>query len=194
MKYSLDIFEQRLDFPHLKMITGFALGAMAILSISAAMPEKVKEVPVVHFIEKPVAVKVVKVPVKLDRNDDKQIQCLAENTYFEAGNQPTKGKIAVSNVVMNRVKDPAHRFGKSACAVVSQKTGHTCQFSWKCEGHKKIHSMEQFAEARRVAEQVYLGNVGDVTRGAKFYHANYVHPGWNLQRVAQIGAHIFYRG
>ena len=26
---------------------------------------------------------------------------------------------------------------------------------------------------KRVAEDVYLGNTHDVTRGAKFYHANY---------------------
>jgi spore germination cell wall hydrolase CwlJ-like protein len=53
--------------------------------------------------------------------------------------------------------------------------------------------MAQYADARKVAEQVYLGNIGDVTKGAKFYHANYVSPGWNLRRVITIGDHIFYR-
>lgn len=188
------IFEERMGFQHINTATGFLLGAMLIILISAfnTTPAQIIKIPVVQYVERPTAVKIVKVPVKLDKNDQRQIQCLAENTYFEAGNQSTKGKIAVNNVVMNRVNDPSHRFGKNACAVVSQKTGHTCQFSWKCI-RLKIHSQEQFTESKRIAEQVYLGNIGDVTHGAKFYHATYVHPRWNLQKIAQIGQHIFYR-
>lgn len=188
------LFEQRTDFPHLTLGTGIALGMMFVLLISVVVPTKAEtkviQVPVVQVVEKKT---IVKVPVKLDQHDKRQIQCLAENTYFEAGNQSTKGKIAVNNVVMNRVNDPAGRFGKNACAVVSQRHGGTCQFSWKCEGRKKIRSMKQYAESRKIAEQVYLGNYGDVTHGAKFYHATYVNPGWNLKRIAQIGAHIFYK-
>ena len=192
------LFEHRKDFPFLRWGEGFFLGAMVIMIISAMNPQVeakpvVIEKPVIKIIEKPTGVKIVKVPVKLDSNDKRQIQCLAENTYFEAGNQSAKGKIAVNNVVMNRVNDPHGRFGKNACAVVSQKTKGTCQFSWKCMGGMKIRSMEQFAESRRIAEQVYLGNIGDITNGAKFYHATYVNPRWNLKRITQIGQHIFYR-
>jgi hypothetical protein len=198
-KFNIDkLFEQRIDFPNLTYASGFCTGMMVILSFSVFIPAKaitvevpvIQEVPVIKVVEKKT---IVKVPVKLDRNDQRQIQCLAENTYFEAGNQSTKGKIAVNNVVMNRVNDPRGRFGKTACAVVSQRNRNTCQFSWKCEGQKKIRSYEQFIESKKIAEQVYLGNYGDITGGAKFYHANYVNPGWNLQRITRIGAHIFYR-
>lgn len=134
----------------------------------------------------------VKKPVYLSRHDKQQIQCLAENAYFEAGNQSHKGKIAVTNVVMNRVADK--RFPKTPCGVVYQKSRGVCQFSWVCEGKKRIRDMTMFAASRKAAEDVYLRNVGDVTKGAKFYHANYVNPGWNLRRVTQIGAHIFYKG
>jgi len=187
------LFEHRKDFPFIRWAEGFLLGAIAIIVIISLIPHNqpkpvIIEKPIIKVIEKPT---IVKVPVRLTAHDQQQIQCLAENTYFEAGNQSTKGKIAVNNVVMNRVKDPSHRFGKTACAVVAQKTKGTCQFSWKCM-RLKIHSHEQFAESKRVAEQVYLGNVGDVTGGAKFYHANYVNPHWNLHRLIQIGAHIFY--
>ena len=41
----------------------------------------------------------------LSDHDKRQIQCLAQNAYFEAGNQSIKGKIAVTNVVMNRVEE-----------------------------------------------------------------------------------------
>lgn len=128
----------------------------------------------------------------LTAHDKRQIQCLAENAYFEAGNQTEKGKIAVSNVVMNRVE--SGKFPKTPCAVIHQKTGRTCQFSWVCEGKKKIRDWEEYIESREVAERVYLNKVGDVTRGALFYHANYVNPRWKLRRVTTIGAHIFYRG
>lgn len=193
-KFNLNkLFVQRTDFPNLMLGMGIALGMVFVLLISAVVPTKahtrVVEVPVVKIVEKKT---IVKVPVKLDQYDKRQIQCLAENTYFEAGNQPTKGKIAVNNVVMNRVNDPLGRFGKTPCAVVAQRTKSTCQFSWKCMG-LKIRSMEQFLESKRIAEQVYLGNYGDVTGGAKFYHATYVNPGWKLQRIATIGEHIFYK-
>ena len=185
------LFESKRDFPFLRWGEGFFIGAIVILLIAVMMPTPapaVVKVPVVQVVEKPV---IVKEPVYLSANDRRQIQCLAENAYFEAGNQSTKGKIAVTNVVMNRVEDK--RFPKTPCAVVYQRTKRVCQFSWVCEGKKRIRSMAQYADARKVAEQVYLGNIGDVTKGAKFYHANYVSPGWNLRRVITIGDHIFYR-
>lgn len=185
------LFESKIDFPFLRWSEGFFLGVLAIAALSLLVPNPapaVVRIPVVQVVEKPV---VVKEPVYLNQHDRRQIQCLAENAYFEAGNQSTKGKIAVTNVVMNRVED--RRYPKTPCGVVYQKTGRTCQFSWVCEGKKRIRSMTQYADARKVAEDVYLGNIGDVTGGAKFYHANYVNPGWNLRRIKQIGDHIFYR-
>lgn len=181
-------------FPYLSSGKGFIVGLLIAMIIAILIPTKEPEikyikVPEIKVIEKKV---VVKKPVYVSAHDRRQIQCLAENAYFEAGNQPTKGKVAVTNVVMNRVKD--QRFPKSACAVVYQKSRGVCQFSWVCEGNKRIRNMAMYAESKRVAENVYLGNIRDVTKGAKFYHANYVNPNWGMRRVTQIGAHIFYRG
>jgi spore germination cell wall hydrolase CwlJ-like protein len=191
------LFKKSETFPHLTRAEGFLIGLIFAIILSAFIPTKtvtkyikVPEVKIVEkVVEKPV---VVKKPVYVSAHDKRQIQCLAENAYFEAGNQSTKGKVAVTNVVMNRVKD--ERFPKSACAVVHQKSRGVCQFSWVCEGNKRIRNMAVFAESKRVAENVYLGNTHDVTKGAKFYHANYVNPNWGMRRVTQIGAHIFYRG
>ena len=188
----MTLFERLEDFPLLRWGEGFCIGVIVVILFSLMMPEpqpRIIKVPEVKVIEKPV---VVKKPVYLSANDKRQIQCLAENAYFEAGNQSQKGKVAVTHVVMNRVRDS--RFPKSACAVVYQRSRGVCQFSWVCEGKKRIRNMTMFADARRAAEDVYLGNVRDVTRGAKFYHANYVNPNWGLKRVTVIGAHIFYRG
>lgn len=186
------LFEKTKDFPFLRWGEGFFLGIILVIIVSLILPDPkpvIVKVPVVQVIEKPV---VVKKPVYLSRHDRQQIQCLAQNAYFEAGNQSHKGKVAVTNVVMNRVADK--RFPKTPCGVVYQKSGGVCQFSWVCEGKKKIRDMKMFAASRKAAEDVYLRNVGDVTKGSKFYHANYVNPGWNLRRATQIGAHIFYKG
>lgn len=191
-----NLIEKQENWEWLRWGEGFVIGLIMMLLIAIMIPEskaetKIVHVPVTKVIEKEV---VKKVPVKLNAHDERQIQCLAENAYFEAGNQTTRGKIAVTNVVMNRVKDS--RFPDTPCAVVKQKSGGVCQFSWVCEGKKRIRDWKMFREARQAAEDVYLKNVGDVTGGAKFYHADYVRPYWSrvFDRTRKIGAHIFYRG
>ena len=126
--------------------------------------------------------------------NNRELKCLADNIYFEAGNQSTKGKLAVAAVTINRVKSP--KFPKSVCSVVYQKTGRTCQFSWVCEGKKHVRSTQQYAESKKVAEKVLLSgaNHGILGHNVLFYHADYVNPRWNLRRVAKIGDHIFYAG
>ena len=48
-----------------------------------------------------------------------QAKCLADNMYFEARNQGTIGIIAVSNVVLNRVK--SKDYPNTICEVVRQR-------------------------------------------------------------------------
>jgi spore germination cell wall hydrolase CwlJ-like protein len=50
----------------------------------------------------------------------RDMDCLAKNIYYEAGNEPEEGKVAVAMVTINRVRDG--RFGKSICSVVDQRT------------------------------------------------------------------------
>ena len=192
----MKLFENRKDFPYLRWAEGFIIGVIILTGVTLATPTKQPEVQLVkssanQVIEKKI---IVKEPVYLNQYDKQQIRCMAENTYFEAGHEPIKGKIAVNNVVLNRVKD--ERFPKTPCAVINQRTRGVCQFSWKCEGRKKIADMIAYRKAVEVAEDVYLGNYDDVTRGAKFYHADYVRPSWGrvFDRTTKIGYHIFYRG
>jgi spore germination cell wall hydrolase CwlJ-like protein len=192
----MKLFERRHDFPFLRWGEGFLLGLALAAGAAVAMPTqepevKVIKVPEVKVIEKPV---VVKKPVYLTKHDKQQIQCMAENTYFEAGHEPIKGRIAVNNVVLNRVKD--ERFPKTPCGVINQRSHGVCQFSWKCEGGKRIGDWAAYRKAKEIAEHVYLGNYKDVTRGAQFYHADYVNPSWGrvFDRTTKIGAHIFYKG
>lgn len=126
--------------------------------------------------------------------NNRELKCLADNIYYEAGNQSTQGKLAVAAVTINRVKSP--KFPKSVCSVVYQRTKRVCQFSWVCEGKKTVRSAQQYSESKKVAEKVLLSgaNHGILGRNVLFYHADYVNPRWNLKRVAKIGDHIFYAG
>lgn len=129
---------------------------------------------------------------QLTSDAKKQVDCLAENIYYEAGHESRDGQIAVAMVTMNRVNDP--RFPKDICSVVKQKTQGTCQFTWFCEQRKSINS-EIYRKNLEVALHVYANyeNLTDNTYGAKFYHADYVNPRWKLEKTVVIGRHIFYK-
>lgn len=127
----------------------------------------------------------------------RQVTCLAENIYFEAGHEPEKGKQAVAFVTINRVQAG---YSKDICGVVHQKTGGTCQFSWLCDKNitdkrLTIRDTMLYNEVRELAIDMILNREfkEDVTEGATYYHADYINPHWNLEKVKQIGRHIFYR-
>jgi spore germination cell wall hydrolase CwlJ-like protein len=126
--------------------------------------------------------------------NNRELKCLADNIYYEAGNQSIQGKLAVAAVTINRVNSP--KFPKSVCSVVYQRTKRVCQFSWVCEGNKSVRSAQQYAESKKVAEKVLLygANHGILSRNVLFYHADYVNPRWRLNRATKIGTHIFYYG
>lgn len=143
-------------------------------------------------------------PIKVSYHDlqpeaRKQIDCLADNIYFEAGYEPRDGQKAVALVTMNRVE--SGHFPTTICGVVKQKTNSVCQFSWWCDDKAKAKyqqrrmNREVYEQVRLVALEVYLNyeQMRDITKGALFYHADYVRPGWhNLKVTVKIGQHIFY--
>lgn len=132
-----------------------------------------------------------------------QIQCMAKNIYFEARSEPREGQIAVAFVTLNRVH--SSEFPNTICGVVEQRTARVCQFSWLCEEkpsyiyRNNLLTIKQdplYNEIRDLAAYVYANyeTLRDPTHGALFYHADYVNPRWNrLEKVNQIGRHIFYR-
>lgn len=130
----------------------------------------------------------------LTKDAKKQIDCLADNIYHEAGYEPEQGKVAVAMVTLNRLQDP--RYPKDICSVVKQRVNYTCQFSWFCENKQTNRQRESYEQARQVALHVYANYelMRDVTHGALFYHADYVRPNWRgLEKTTVIGRHIFYK-
>lgn len=127
-----------------------------------------------------------------------QVRCMAEAIYFEARSEPVRGQLAVAQVVINRLKNPA--YPGTVCGVVyqNQHMRNACQFSFACDGRREVVTD---ADSWRIAEgiaiavlngdAIWLEEVGASTH----YHAVYVRPAWarQMQRMSQIGLHIFYR-
>jgi spore germination cell wall hydrolase CwlJ-like protein len=132
------------------------------------------------------------------RADRAQLRCLALNIYHEARGEPDEGKIAVAQVVMNRVE--SRRFPNSVCKVVMQggeRRRYRCQFSWRCDGRPDSpKDRGAWRDSWRVAQQVITRQLDDPTNGALWYHADHVKPYWRkaFTRGPKIGQHIFYAG
>lgn len=137
-------------------------------------------------------------PQHLHFSDQKasQHQCLAEAIYYEARSEPIAGQLAVSDVILNRVRD--WRYPDTICNVVYQgserETG--CQFSFTCDGSMdKAPKGKYWATSQAVASNVMLGLNKPVVGSATHYHTHAVSPIWapSLVKTRVVGAHIFYR-
>ena len=132
--------------------------------------------------------------------------CLAKNIYFEAGNQPLIGKVAVSHVVLNRVDSSL--YPDTICDVVYQSiwrinwkgeevpVRNKCQFSWFCDGKSdEPVDSKTWIESMLIARRVIEGEWSDVTEGATHYHADSVLPYWasSLNRTVTVDNHLFYK-
>jgi spore germination cell wall hydrolase CwlJ-like protein len=132
-------------------------------------------------------------------NFNEEVQCLAENIYYESASESFEGKLAVAQVTINRAN--SGKFPSSICGVVNQKNNINgnlvCQFSWVCNSLKgMIRNKYQWEESMLVARKSLTQPVAHdflKNQNALYYHNNQVQPGWNLNRVGQIGNHIFYR-
>jgi len=129
---------------------------------------------------------------------EKELGCLAKNVYYEAGSEPFEGKVAVAQVVMNRVN--SGEFPGDVCRVVYQKNivyeKVICQFSWFCDREVMFRPVNKanYDESMIAAKKVLLeGFTLPSLKEAKYFHGDYISPGWNRERVAQIGHHIFYK-
>jgi|TARA_R110000824_G_scaffold112851_3_gene262283 N-acetylmuramoyl-L-alanine amidase len=135
------------------------------------------------------------------------VLCLALNIYYEARSEPLVGKLAVAQVVINRVYDD--RYPGAICEVVKQGPTYKsnpnlpirnrCQFSWYCDGKSdEPVDKDSFNEAKTIANWLVTTHpkeLVDLVEGATHYHATQVLPEWAASKtfVARIGNHIFYR-
>jgi len=127
------------------------------------------------------------------------LQCLAENIYFEARGEPLEGQYAVAEVTLNRTW--SRNFPHTICEVVHEtrwdpnRQRLVADFSWTELGTRSLQDGAAWKQAMAVASAAYDDLHTPVVPGALFYHATSVRPGWSRNRraVAKIGNHIFYR-
>jgi spore germination cell wall hydrolase CwlJ-like protein len=117
------------------------------------------------------------------------MECLADAIYFEARGEELAGQLAVGRVIVNRAQ--SGRFPTNYCGVVYQRG----QFSFVRGGHMpRINtSSAAWRRAKAIAAIAHEGLWDSAAKGALFFHAAYVRPGWGLTRVARIDHHVFYR-
>ena len=147
----------------------------------------------------------------VDTFREQEAVCLAKNMYYEARNQGLAGQLAVSLVVMNRVKD--ERYPDTICEVVYQgpiskwwlkekgkivPIRNRCQFSWYCDGKSdNPKNKKKYKFFLDLSRDLVYGNmqVVDITEGATHYHADYVYPDWRKTKTKtiEVADHIFYR-
>lgn len=138
-----------------------------------------------------------------------EVACLRDNIFYEARNQSVRGQLAVGFVTINRVNNKF--YPNSICGVVydgvrnehDQLVVNRCQFSWACaRSPQRVNwsnpaEVEAFERAHDLAVSILNGDIDNFLKNVTHYHANYVSPEWSdsprMQRVAQVGAHVFYK-
>lgn len=117
------------------------------------------------------------------------VECLTRNIYYEAGVEDHRGKFAIAQVTINRLK--TGYWGNTICKVVYAKK----QFSWTLAKKLPKPNSQLWAESEAIARSVLAGHrVRGLTRSL-YYHAIYIRdPKWADpdHEVGQIGNHVFY--
>ena len=180
------------------------ISAATVLYFTApiAKPANAGISPEIVYVDR-VVEKIVEIPVKvvvketkttwLDKTSEEDLNCLAQNVYFESRGESHIGQSAVAWVTLNRVVDK--QFPDSICEVVWQ----TDQFSWTNDGKSdKPKDAEAWDTATKIAEEVLseYGYSTDPTEGSTYFHASYSKPGWRheFERIVLIDQHVFYVG
>jgi spore germination cell wall hydrolase CwlJ-like protein len=163
-------------------VTGFF--ALAIIVFMARVETKLEKLG--NEVEELHAVVRTAQPVAIN---DRDIECLTKNIYYEAGVENEKGKYAVGHITMNRLK--TGHWGRDICSVVYSKN----QFSWTRLKKLPKPDKQKWDESLMIAYDVLKGyRVAGLERSL-FYHADYIRdPHWadSAHKITQIGRHIFY--
>lgn len=173
------------------IIAALATIAATALTLGAIGAASKKESPATKTVTVRVKaadrIEIVKAPLEkphgIGRRD---MACIASAIWHEAGNQPREGRIAIAEVVITRTKSGI--YPKRACAVIAQRS----QFSFVERGRVPEVPAEHRDEMMRIAKGVVTGELHSRVRGAMYFHADYVNPGWKAPVVGRIGTHIFY--
>lgn len=123
----------------------------------------------------------------------KEVECLADNIYYEARGEGVEGWKAIASVTMNRYH--SKQYPNTVCGVVYQKN----QFSWtKGKYVKGNKHTPLYRDIKDISLKAYIGALKDNTDGALFYHNLSINvSSLGLIRpvvfTKKIGNHLFYK-
>jgi spore germination cell wall hydrolase CwlJ-like protein len=177
------------DLPFLAILAVPILGVVGIVCFACLRDTGVE----------PARIQAMQLQMKRALRREGDLQCLAENIYFEARGEPLNGQYAVAEVTLNRTR--ARNFPHTICSVVHQmrwdpnRRRYVGDFSWTELGPLSADDGAAWKRAMAVANAAYDDLHEPIVPGALFYHATSVRPGWARTRtvIATIGNHIFYR-
>lgn len=128
------------------------------------------------------------------------LECMVLNIYYEAGGESLLGKLAVGQVVLNRLAKSNNT--TTVCGIVNAKSkdAAVCAFSWVCDSTLSSANTTSSAwrESTKAALTVFENQntpERDFTDGATHYHNLTVNPPWSqtLTKVTRIDNHVFYK-
>lgn len=178
------------------------IGLLAIALTWDYTPQ-VKETPEPIIVEAPAEIVITPITAD-DLLTQESINCLIQNSYYEARDQDIDAITGVVHVSLNRWND--RRYPNDICDVIYQSKVdyygriilNQCQFSWYCDGKsdnpKNKVAYERVSEITKKAIILWYLNM-DITDGSTHYHSIKVYPDWapTLAYTKQIGDHKFYR-
>jgi hypothetical protein len=135
--------------------------------------------------------------------DEDETMIVAATIYGEARGEPAEGRVAVANVIMNRMEAQRPHFGATPRAICLMPSQFSCWNPTDVNRPMLTDPEEQatpmFRECLDLAERALAGELDDITDGATHFHAtNIATPSWASDAGARItlrvGRHIFYAG
>lgn len=125
---------------------------------------------------------------------DREIECLAKNSYYEGRHLSITGQTAILLTVNNRIKSKS--FPRTPCEVIYQPK----QFSWThLVSNHTPYEKEVYTIIKISTEALWkqLDRIPDITLGATYYHATWmkVEPCWvaDMKFLVEIDEHRFYK-
>jgi len=148
----------------------------------------------VHILKNLVIALLLMASFSAQAEEDKELECLTKNLYFEARGEGFVGEMAVALVTLNRVASKT--YPDTICEVVYQPK----QFSWANDlTITKPRDEAAWLQSREVARYIMAGytvfsEVED-DELVMHYHAVQVEPYWarDMDLIGRIGNHLFYK-
>lgn len=169
-------------------LAGATMVLAPVVTLAAVITSKAPE----HSISLPLTITTASAD-RYKTIDDRELDCLASNIYFEARNQSNLGQLAVGLVTVTRAEH--EKWSKTICGVVYDHK----QFTWTWDKKQKPGKYKesiQYLQSLHLASRILYGEFDSMREmfNADHYHTTKVHPGWanKFAKLATIDDHVFY--